>query len=97
MKRKTATSPIPSPKKRAAKAQPDVKATVVDRLLAVKRAPLVPPLIAAAALARRTPQGKRIATLEADMERLQSDIERVAEIRARLADVPALSQQASIL
>lgn len=91
MKRKTATSPTPSPKKR------DGKANTVDRLLAVKPIDLVPKSVERAALGNRKLAGQQAAQLEVDLKNMQKDIDQVAEIRQRLLDVPALAQKVSVL
>ncbi len=86
-----------SARKRAAKAPPAAKATVIDRLLAMKRAPLVPASIEAAALADRLLGSRRLGQLEDDMQTVQRSIDQVQDIRERLADVPARPQLGSVL
>ena len=76
--------------------KPGAKANVIERLLAVKRAPLVPRSVEEAALLSRLAE-KRVAPLERDMKILQKSLDQVQDIRERLADVPALPQKGTLL
>lgn len=82
-----------SARKLGEKAQP----TVVEKLLAIKRAPLVPASIEAAASGTRRLGAKRLAQLETDLQAVQRSIQQIQDIRDRLSDVPALPQRGSVL
>ena len=84
--------PTPSPKKPAAK-----DSSVADRLLAVKRDGITTAIIVQAALGKRKLYGQQVAQLNADIAMVQETIAQVADIRQRLADVPALVQRGSVL
>ena len=90
-----ATSRTPSRSKPAAKA--NSIGLVVDRLLAVQRARLVPRSIEVAATAKRMPRASQVRTLDTDLIGLRREIERVQAISERLAEVPAQRQGGSVL
>ncbi len=77
--------------------KPAEKVKVIDRLLAVKRTPLVTSTIETAALGQQWVSGGRLKNLERDMRVVQQQIAQVKDIRDRLADVPALPQRGSVL
>lgn len=85
------TPSTPLPKKRAA------KASVIERLLAVKRAPLVPRTIELAATGKWLRGGKKLASLDQDLAQARKHIGLVGDIRERLADVPAQPQRGTLL
>ncbi len=85
------TPPTPSPKKRAA------KASVIERVLGVKRARLVPRTVEDAATGTWLVGGRRLANLDNDIALVQKHIGLVMDIRERLADVPALPQKGTLL
>lgn len=85
------TPSTPLPKKRAA------KASVIDRLLAVKRARLVPRTVEDAAAGTLLVGGRRLENLDNDLALVQKHIGLVGDIRERLADVTALPQKGTLL
>lgn len=71
--------------------------SVIDRVLAVKRAPLVTRTIELAATGKWLRGGKKLASLDQDLEQARKNIRLVGDIRERLADVPAQPQRGTLL
>lgn len=77
--------------------RPGARDSVIDRVLAVKRAPLVPRTIELAATGKWLRGGRKLSSLDQDLVQARKHIGLVIDIRERLADVPAQPQRGTLL